>query len=144
MIKPKKKTIVLLVAAAVLAAAAGSTMTLFAAPGDAEDPVVTLSYITQNILPKLDDGRLFFQVVELSEGQTLIGNAGTELILRMGTADIIATEKGGLVNATAGYDLANGSEMPANSLLIVPVSDGRGIAAKDKVLVMVKGDYTIQ
>ena len=87
---------------------------------------------------------LSFQVVNMSKGDVLIGEAGTEIILRMGTAEIIATEKGGLADLTSGTDLANGTNMPANHHLVIPVDDGRGIKAKNKVIVMVKGDFTLE
>ena len=72
------------------------------------------------------------------------GGAGCELILRQGSANIIATTKGGLADTTVGGDLADGTAMPSNHLLIVPLDDGRGIQATSTVLVMVKGEYTIQ
>ena len=98
-----------------------------------------LFYI-ENILK----GELSFKVVNLSKGQTLTGEAGPELVLRMGSANIIATEKGGIADLTAGYDLENGKPMPSNHYLVIPVSDGRGIKANNNVIVMVKGDYTIK
>lgn len=133
----KKFIITLLVIA--FAFATFGTITMFASPGDNSDPIVTLSYI-EDILK----GQLTFQVVNLEKGSSLIGEAGTEIVLRMGNAKIIATEKGGLADLTAGFDLPHGTDMPANHNLVVPVSDGRGIKAQSKVIVMVKGDYTIK
>ena len=133
----KKIIITLLIVATVFGTVGAVTM--FATPGDGSDPIITLSYI-ENILK----GELSFKVVNLSKGQTLIGEAGTELVLRMGGAKIIATEKGGIADLTAGYDLGNGEEMPSNHYLVIPVADGRGIKAKNSVIVMVKGDYSIK
>lgn len=133
----KKIIITLLVVA--LAFATLGTVTMFASPGDNTDPIITLSYI-EDILK----GQLTFQVVNLEKGSSLIGEAGTELVLRMGNAEIIATEKGGLADLTSGFDLPDGTAMPANHNLVVPVSDGRGIKAQSKVIVMVKGDYIIE
>lgn len=133
----KKIIITLLIVATVFGTVGAVTM--FATPGDGSDPIITLSYI-ENILK----GELSFKVVNLSKGQTLIGEAGTELVLRMGGAKIIATEKGGIADLTAGYDLGNGEEMPSNHYLVIPVADGRGIKANNSVIVMVKGDYTIK
>ncbi|MBR0278273.1 MAG: hypothetical protein IJQ50_07430 [Clostridia bacterium] len=133
-----KKIIVALTIIALLFAAVG-TCTFLADPGDSSDPVITLSYITDILKPGLS-----FKVVNLSKGQTLACFAGTEVILRMGKATIIATEKGGLADVTSGTDLKNGESMPSNHLLIVPLSDGRGIKAENDVIVMVKGDYTIK
>ncbi|MBQ2891019.1 MAG: hypothetical protein IJE44_05185 [Clostridia bacterium] len=129
-------------------------------PGSADDPLITQSYITSVVMPELEDyvkaevkkqvsGGVSvtaerFEVISLSAGEKIICENGTELILRMGSATIIATEKGGLADTTAGVDLPNGTQMPSNHLLIVPVADGRGIMAQNDVLVMVKGGYDKQ
>jgi len=127
---------------------------MFAAPGDADDPVITLRYIEDEVIPKIKElmqvkqsettTELTFQVVNVAKGAKLIGEAGTEIILRMGKANIIATAKGGVANVTEGIDLKDGVPSPANSLLIVPLADGRGLDAKTDIIVMVKGKYTIK
>ena len=106
--------------------------------GDSDDPVVSKSYIDTYVVPQLS-----YEVVSVSAGQTVMCGAGCELILRMGSATIISTEKGGLADVTAGVDLPNGTAMPSNHMLIVPLADGRGIKAKTDLLVMIKGSYTI-
>lgn len=129
-------------------------------PGSADDPLISKSYITETVMPQIQEyvkeeiknqmssqGEHTadkFEVVSLKAGQKLMCENGTELILRMGSATVIATEKGGLADTTAGTDLANGTVMPSNHLLIVPVNDGRGITANNDVLVMVKGTYVIK
>lgn len=137
------------------------TIAASGAGGTAEDPVVTKGYIEQVVVPQMENyvntkvadaaagngsvsAPAVFTVVNMAKGQKLLAAAGTELILRMGTAAIIATEKGGLADTTSGVDLSNGSAMPSNHLLIVPVADGRGITANEEVIVMVKGGYTLQ
>ena len=96
------------------------------------------SYIDQKAVPQYD-------VVTLKEGQTLMAEKGAELILRMGTATVIASQKGGLSDVTSGVDIADGGQMPSNHLLIVPLGDGRGVkATAAEVLVMVRGGYTMQ
>ena len=119
------------------------TYTVMANPGSDSDPVISFSYLTEIFKPEVKK-ELTFQVVSVSEGESLTGTAGTEMILRMGKAAIFATESGGLSDVTAGYDLPDGTEMPPNHLLIVPKDDGRGIVAKTDCLVMVKGGYTIE
>ena len=115
------------------------TVPMLADPGDSTDPIITLSYV-EDVVKK----ELSFRVVNMKKGDALIGEAGTEFILRMGTAEIIATAKGGLADLTAGTDLADGTKMPANHHLVVPVEDGRGIRANDNVIVLVKGDYVFK
>lgn len=132
------KLVISMIVIAVLISTAG-VVTLFADPGDSSDPIITLSYL-ENVLK----GQLSFKVVNIERGQQLVCEDGTELILRMGSATIVATEKGGLADVTSGIDLPNGSEMPSNHHLIVPVNDGRGIIANNKVIVLVKGDYSIK
>ena len=138
-----------------------SGMVVFSTPGGADDPVVTKSYIVEQVVPEIKayiDERFgiaasegvatsrtdTFMVVNVKEGKKVMCEAGTELILRMGSGTVIATQKGGLADITAGYDLADGSAMPANHCLVVPVSDGRGFKATSDVIVMVKGGYTIK
>lgn len=133
---------------------------VMAEPGDDSDPVISLSYIQNTVIPELKayvDEKFSsvsngassggeasaFKVVELKKGEKLIANAGCEIILRMGSATVIATEKGGLADTTAGYDLPNLTPMPSNHLLIVPLGDGRGFVADTDVIVMVKGGYNV-
>ena len=118
-----------------------------ATPGDENNPLITKSYLENNFYATVKEyvsGKTEFKVVSVEKGKQLIGKAGCELILRMGSGEIIATEKGGLADTTAGYDLADGTAMPSNHLLIIPVDDGRGFLATSDVLVMVKGDYEIK
>ena len=131
---------------------------VLADPGTEGDPLISKSYIDDVLMPKIEqyvESRIAglssgggkgeaatFVVVEASAGDEIICSAGTELILRMGSATVIATEKGGIADTTAGYDLAHGTPMPSNHLLIVPVSDGRGIKANNDIIVMIKGGYT--
>lgn len=134
---------------------------VFSEPGGTDDPVVTKSYIVDKVIPDIkayidqqlgiasSDGSATgrpssFVVVNLNAGQSVTCEAGTELILRMGKGTVIATQKGGLADTTAGYDLADGTPMPSNHLLIVPVADGRGFEATTDAIVMVKGGYTVR
>ena len=142
---------------ALLVCVASLFTVVLAEPGTQDDPIISKSYIDTVVMPQLKqyvESRISlinsggektdsFKVVNMTKSQKLICKAGTELILRMGSATVIATEKGGLADTTAGVDLANGVSMPANHLLIVPVDDGRGILADSSIIVMVKGGYTI-
>ncbi len=136
-------------------------LAVFSEPGGTDDPVVTKSYIVDKVIPDIKayiDERFgiaasegvvtarpdSFLVVNVSAGKKVICEAGAEMILRMGSGTIIATAKGGLADVTDGYDLSNGTKMPSNHQLVVPVADGRGFLADTDVIVMIKGGYTIQ
>lgn len=146
--------------AAVILCLALSFSAVLAEPGGSDDPIISQSYVENVLMPtikqyvesriaEVNSGKgtgsaATFEVVEATSGQQIICSAGTELILRMGSASVIATEKGGLADTTAGFDLADGTAMPSNHLLIVPVADGRGIKANNNIIVMIKGSYTIK
>ena len=125
---------------------------LAANPGSEEDPLVSMSYVNDVLMPQIrsyvdtkavEASGQAYEVVNLKKGQTVIGGQSTEFILRMGTANVVATQKGGLADVTAGTDLANGAGMPANHLLIVPFDDWRGITMQTDGIVMIKGVYSI-
>ncbi len=133
-----KRTLAIILALTLIAAVVVSAYD----PDNSDDPIITKSYVDLNIIPYVDETTAF-NVVNIPANQMLIGEAGCEIILRMGTATIIATEKGGICDTTLGGDWPNGSTAPANHLLIVPVNDGRGIKAVTDVIVMVKGKYSL-
>jgi hypothetical protein len=78
-------------------------------------------------------------------GNNLIGDAGTEIILRYSSSstNAITSDLGGLSDITAGVDLANGEAIPKNHLLIIPRSDGRGVIVNEYAIFMVRGSYTV-
>ena len=131
-----KKRVLMVVMALCLLFVAGS----FAAePGTDGDPLITRSYVESVIYPATR-----FKVVAVNQGQSLILGEGSEAILRMGTATVIGTQKGGLSDVTMGFDLADGNAIQGNHHLIAPLNDGRGIKAHAYCLIMVKGDYSIK
>ena len=125
-------------------------------PGTNEDPLISLSYITDTLIPEIHeyiDNKIAqikgetsqgYKVVDVKKGQKVIGDASCEMILRMGTADVISSEKGGLSDVTLGGDLITGMTMPSNHLIIVPLSDGRGVKMTSDGKLMIKGTYTIK
>ena len=134
---------------------------VLAAPGTNEDPLVSLSYITDTLIHdmhKYVDEKIAdintesnssgaasetFNVVDVKAGQVVKAGKGCEMILRMGSGTIIASQSGGLSDVTAGYDLGDGVNMPANHLLICPLEDGRGIKVTKDGKIMIKGAYTL-
>ena len=75
-------------------------------------------------------------------GSTLIANAGVEFILRSGTATVIAGPNG-LVDVTAGRDVANGQVVSRNHLMLVPATDGRGLNVTSDSWLMIKGGFIV-
>lgn len=134
----------------------------FFEPGSKDDPVVTLSYvenrneqlkyyIDQKIeeyssgTPKNEQSQSSFVVVQLGKGQKLLGDEGTEVILRSGEATAIGNASGdGVSNITHGRDLRMGDKIEKNNLLVIPRKDGRGITAITDIYIMVKGKYEIK
>ncbi len=120
-------------------------VTAAAAPGTDEDPLISKSYIDSVVYPYIDSAAgVSVEIVNLDKGEELYCDAGTELILRGGAASVIATQKGGICDATSGWDLSDGTEIYPNHLLIVPVGDGRGAYADTDAIFMVRGGYEIR
>ena len=83
-----------------------------------------------------------FKVIELKEGQTIIADASTEIIVRSGTVTVIGSKNGGISDITEGIDLQTGDQIKLNHLLIIPRSDGRGLQVQtDNTFIMIKGKY---
>ncbi len=120
-----------------------------ASPGTDDDPLVTKSYIDEVVYPYIDSKATGsatnnLEIVSIKAGQTLVGEAGTEIILRSGAATAVASSKGGLCDITAGIDLPDDIAIPTNHMLIVPVSDGRGAYAAGDCIFMVRGEYKVR
>lgn len=141
----------LTIAAAVLIGSSLTQTTLADAgvqPGSANDPVVTKSYVDEQIKNLGDGGgggqSSSIAVVTLNKGQVLVANNGSEFILRVGQANAMSKDGNGIPDVTLGKDIANGTAISKNSLLIFPAA-GRGITAvSEKIVVMVRGGYTVQ
>jgi len=118
-------------------------------PGSESDPIVTKSYVEKLILnmkqyvDSKTGGSASLEVVNLNEGERIVGEGGTEIILRSGQAAIVDSIGGGISDLTAGKDLKKDEKAPQNHLLLVPRDDGRGLAAESDVVLMVRGNFTI-
>ncbi|KZS45819.1 hypothetical protein AWU65_07785 [Paenibacillus glucanolyticus] len=132
-------------------------------PGTTDDPVVTKSYVDQQIQQALNggsggntnptnptqpsQGADEVKNVALKPGKILIADAGTEFIVRSGNAVIYTEVSSGVADLTDGKDLLNGQAAPKNHLLSFP-REGRGIQVKEgqtsNLIVMVRGGYTIK
>ena len=83
-----------------------------------------------------------YAVETLSDGQTLIAQRGTELMLRVGEAVVTADDEPGLVDTSTAGNLADGGSLVKNHLYMVTIN-GNGIRAVGTVKVVARGDYTI-
>lgn len=133
-------------------------------PGSVDDPVVTKSYVDQQIQKALgtggsssgnsgsnetsntgDTGAL--QIVTIKSGEKLIGKAGAEFIVRAGKAVVFSPDENGISDLTDGKDISNGQAVVNNHLLLFP-RDGRGVTPdsnqKNGLTVMVRGGYEIK
>lgn len=125
-------------------------------PGSAEDPVVTKSYVDEQIQRALsgktvgepndsdDAGAIVYEVVLLQAGHMLLGGMGTEFIVRTGRAYVHSTSENGIPDLTDGVDLKNNELIPNNHLLMVP-REGRGVKVQpdypNDVYITVKGAF---
>ncbi len=136
-----KKSILAIFCIVAIIASGVTLFSVFAEPGSSDDPIVTKSYI-DSILSQIPEAPSY-RLVSMTDSQKLMCGAGTELILRQGRGTIFSSQSGGLADVTIGEDLADGMSVPANHLLIVPVSDGRGFTAHGNVLVLVRGEAEV-
>lgn len=147
------------------------TSALAAEAGSPQDPLVTLSYLQETflntVLARVDEkisarnSQLLqqmggqspgiggastaysFTVVTLSNGQTLTGGIGCEVMLRVGSAVCAAPSAPGLIDETTAGTLNNGAALAQNHLYMMTI-EGRAVratAATTKLLV--RGDYTV-
>lgn len=145
-------TTVVLLSGGVLAGAAGK-----GEPGSKDDPLVTRSYVLEQIdkalAERIDavakpylENPAGWQVAELSPGQQFEGKAGTEFIVRAGKAVVVDPPGSGIPDVTAGANVREGSILALNHHLIIPRTDGRGFITygTKKVIVMFKGEAVIK
>lgn len=140
------------------------TVSLAAEAGTSGDPLVTLSYLNgtflDSLLAKVDQkidqrnsqlglsgsgasSSATFSVVTLSSGQTLTGDIGCEVMLRIGSATCVSPSNPGLIDESAATTLNNGGALVTNHLYMMTI-EGRGVkAGSGTVKLLVRGGYTI-
>lgn len=151
-----------------ISGALNMTVSLAVEAGSSGDPLVTLSYLNETfmntIMQKVDQkiaarnsqiaqqtggqtggtsASAAFTVVTLSSGQTLTGDVGCEVMLRIGTAVCVSPSAPGLIDETTAGTLNNAGALAQNHLYMMTI-EGRGVkatAATTKLLV--RGTYTV-
>jgi hypothetical protein len=154
--KKRTRGLALLLAALMLSLSVGGYIASGITAGSGDDPLISLSYLNdvfmKQVEKKIDDkvgsgtgtgGTSAFTAVQVYAGQKILGNAGTEIILRTGNAKAICPGENGLTDITDGLDLWGGAAIAPNHVYIIPRKDGRGIAMIDNGFIMVKGGYEV-
>lgn len=157
----KKWTTRLLCTLALAGAVAGTAWAV-GTQGSQADPLVTLSYLNESVLPdllvqvdqKLDereeelsqllqeeagDHTVSFQELSLGKGETVTLGPGTQLLFRSGTA----YGTGGLVDTTKGT-LLDGSGLLQENHLYLSAGDGQTVTASKASTVLVQGLYQLE
>lgn len=174
--KSSRWYIVLLIGASVTV---GSTLTLktqadsATQPGTAADPIITKSYVDQQLNQQVTDqvnkakqeiisqlsnggittpsnpgagGSMASAVVELKPGQTIYADAGSEIIVRTGKTLAVSRDDNGIPDVTSGKDISPNTVVENNHLLMFP-REGRGVKPDPKVktdiFIMVRGGYQV-
>lgn len=158
----KKKTLTIIILVVALAMAAGVTVYAVANYGSKDDPLVTSSYLQDVVQPRMGDayrstldGEIrdmedqfadqvaaaggSYVLVTLENGQTLTGRAGTEILMRTGTAAVMQSAA---IDLTTGQTTAVGEKLTENHLYLVQTDDS-GIQATADTTVMVRGSYSV-
>ncbi len=144
-----------------------SLLVVFAAPGSAEDPLVSVSYVEDKLAElkseiielveansetvsddKTNDADVSgtFEAFTFPNGSQLVFGASTEFIVRRGTAVLVDPDQNNLPDLTSGIDIVAGEEIPLNHHMLCPRRDGRGlIVAADSAefWIMIKGEYIV-
>ena len=155
---------------AALALALLCTGAALAANGDKSDPLVTLSYLNETVLPKLlsqtdekakvrqtelanqlsqvmaqggGGASASYTVVTLNPGQRMDLDIGCEVLLRVGSATAGAAVDPALVDVSAGGELYSGGALVRNHLYLATMSDHYLVAGNSTVKVLARGGYRV-
>ena len=153
----KNRWFLRLLALLVICGALNVTLSAAAEAGSADDPLVTLSYLNEtfmdDIMDRVDEKiaqrdaqsgtASGFAVETLSSGQTLVGDIGCEVMLRVGSAVCVASSAPGLIDETTAGTLNNGGALVQNHLYMMTIED-RGVrATAETTKLLVRGGYTV-
>ena len=81
--------------------------------------------------------------VDVQKGKTVTLALGSEVVLRLGSANCVATGTPGLIDTTDASELAGGGSLKKNHVYLSTV-EGRGFrATADTTVVFIRGSYTV-
>ena len=149
----------------------GTGVALAAGAGSESDPLVTLSYLNETVLPKLvsdaetkaaarqaelaaqfnqnagqgsgSGTNASYTVVTLSAGQRMNLDLGCEVMLRVGSAAAGAAVNPALVDITSGGNLNSGEGLVQNHLYLATMTAHYITAGSGTVKVLVRGGYQL-
>ena len=105
--------------------------------------------VAEAVMAKMDDdgsssdgSASSYEKLVLTSGQQVIGEYGTEILLRLGSAACVAPEEPGLIDLTTGGSLSSGSTLSANHLYMITIN-GHGFKASGSTTVFIRGQYTV-
>lgn len=107
-------------------------------PGSVSDPLVTKSYLEQQ-LAQVSGGSGAFLQVSLSKGDSVQLPAGSEVMIYSGNATVTGND--GLVNLTSGELFKSGNSLVRYNLYLSP-SASSGLTASGSVIIFIRGSYT--
>lgn len=174
MIILKRKKILTVILSLMISALmlAFSVITVVAYSSD-EDPLVTLSYLNEVVIPKLKaelgassqngnngsgsvqtgtssntgDASGTYETLELDIGDTLLAKSALEIIVRPGSivTAVSPFKQQGIADITNGNELYDGDEFAINAYCIIPRgNDGRGVRVfSEKAYILIRGEYEI-
>ena len=118
---------------------------------DLRDPEF-IDIIVRTVLEQIDTApggggnAVLFQRVDLRAGQTLRGQIGTEVILRLGNATGVNTVSAGnpaMVSLTSAQNLNDGAALVANHLYFVTIVNNGLRAGSNGATVFVRGPFEV-
>ena len=169
----KNKTLLVIFSCVLVLSAAISAFSGVIAADTSTDPLITMSYVEEVLVPRLKSELMtyieknfsFFTgpdvpsdsypevsananytVINMKKGQVLLAKSSSEIILRSGIATAVTPfVDQGLSDMTAGAELMNGDSIPKNHYCLIPRGDdGRGlVAVSDEIYIMVRGEFEI-
>ncbi len=162
----KRKILTSVLCIAVAAVFSLFTLTTVLAYSSDSDPLVSLSYLNDVVLPMLreefssgnDSSNAAdanqtaanigtYELLELTVGQTVLCESATEIIVRPGSLVTVVSpfEAQGIADITNGNELLDGEAIPINAYCIIPRGkDGRGFyVLSENAYIMIRGEYTI-
>lgn len=118
-----------------LAFQAGTAFGAGAEPGSSGDPLITRSYLEEELADLKAGG---FHKVKVPKGRTVKAASGTQIILYSGSATV--SKAGALLNVTEGNLFSAGDTIAKYQSYLVP-ENGRGITCNKECILFIQGEY---